>query len=308
MRPKLLIWNAAWAPFAREFARRLAWDVEADTGTLEWLIDRLPQASALLATELLPEALPGAQRLRMFLYPGAGVADCDPAHYPHGCAVTNVFEHETPIAEYVIMTMLMHATRVLAQMAAFARGEWMGSGRKGGETHDELSGKTLGMLGHGRIGQAVAKRATAFGMATRAITSRNAGQLPAVLRASDYFLVAAPLTPQTRGLIGARELAMLPPHAFLLNVARAEIVDEHALYQALATGRLAGAALDVWYDYEGTGSRYHFQELPNVIATPHSSAWTKAMILRRIEAMVENLRRLEAGQPLERVIFEGTWR
>ena len=123
----------------------------------------------------------------------------------------------------------------------------------------ELTGKTLGILGYGHIGQALARRARAFDMNILAIrrdlSAAHDGladlggpeRLDEVLRRADYLAIALSLNDATRGLIGARELALMKASAYLINVARAEIVDGDALYHALADGRLAGAALDVWY-------------------------------------------------------------
>src|SRR5262249_21240468 len=126
----------------------------------------------------------------------------------------------------------------------------------------ELAGKTLGILGYGRIGQALARRARAFDMTVLAIR-RDATRpdpeglvavhgpdaLPSVLARADHLAITLALTPETRGLLGDRELRALKPTAILVNVARAEVVEEDALYAALAERRLAGAVLDVWYRY-----------------------------------------------------------
>ena len=96
-------------------------------------------------------------------------------------------------------------------------------------------------------------------------------------------------------------------------MARGEIVEEHALFEALRDGRIAGAALDAWYRYPERvtdllhGSALPFHELPNTLATPHMSAWTAELIERRIARMVENLQRFERGEPLERVVLKGAW-
>jgi phosphoglycerate dehydrogenase-like enzyme len=105
-------------------------------------------------------------------------------------------------------------------------------------------------------------------------------------------------------------LELLPRHAYVVNVGRAEIIGEQALYDALVSGSIAGAAIDVWYRYpapgeNGYGSRLPFHTLPNVICTPHYSAWTRPMILRRIDRMSGNLRRLVSGEPLQRVVLRG---
>jgi phosphoglycerate dehydrogenase-like enzyme len=179
----------------------------------------------------------------------------------------------------------------------------------------ELAGKTLGILGYGRIGQAVARRARAFEMEVCAIRRdvRRSAQdewallggpemLDEVLRRSDYLAIALPLTPGTRGLLGERELAVMRPTAILINVARGEIVDEDALYAALAARRIAAAALDVWYRYpSGPGpalpARRAFHELPNVLMTPHVSGWTDGMLEARAKLIAENIHRTARGEP-----------
>lgn len=327
---KLVIWDAGWCSHSAEFARLLGagWDVCAAAGDVEWLQRELPGASALLAVTLPHEALAHAQRLEVLLFPGAGLLENLPERYPAGCAVVNVYEHETPIAEYALMMMLAHVTRLRAHQDAMNQGRWEGSGRIGGTPHEELAGQTVGLFGYGRIGQAIAGRARAFGMHVAAIRKScdsaaippadvefwgGPDRLAELLRRSNIFVIAAPLTSETEGIIGAAELAMLPAGAFLINVSRAQIVHERALYEALAAGRLAGAALDVWYQYPqpgeiGFGSAYPFHELPSVYCTPHYSAWTSGMIARRIAKMCENLARLARGEELQRVLLTGTWR
>lgn len=325
---KLLIWSLGWVPYADAFEARLRpdWLVAADAGSLGWLLSEIEDAAALLAIHMPAEALPQARNLQVFLYPGAGLLQDDPKSLPLGCPVVNVYEHESPIAEYVLMTMLAHVTQLCSHLDSFREGHWRGSGRVGGLTHSELAGRTVGIFGYGRIGQAIAMRARAFGMRIAAI-SRNPiaarapqpdfaaapRQLPELLRQSDFFVVAAPLTAETKGRIGAAELALLPPHAMLVNVSRAEIVCEQPLFDALAGGRLGGAALDVWYQYPppggtGHGSELPFHRLPNVLCTPHYSAWTGAMVERRIDRMCDTLWRLIHGDELERVALVGTWR
>jgi phosphoglycerate dehydrogenase-like enzyme len=123
-----------------------------------------------------------------------------------------------------------------------------------------------------------------------------------VLARADYLAITLPLTPTTRGLIGQRELRRMKADAVLINVARGEIVDEEALYQALAEKRIASAALDVWYRYPAGAeptlpARRPFHELPNVLMTPHVSGWTDGMLAARAKLIAENIRRTAQGVP-----------
>jgi phosphoglycerate dehydrogenase-like enzyme len=255
----------------------------------------------------------GAPPFALLHVPGAGLDGIDlPALQP-GCRVCNVFEHEIPIAEYVLHAMLGWEIRPEA-MRFMAQG-W-GEAHRNRKPHGELAGKTLGIIGFGRIGRAIAERARAFGMriATldRSLSDFAAlvderiptGQLDRLLAVSDYVVLACPLTESTRGLINAAELAAMRPSAVLINVSRAEIADEAALYDALAKQRIGGAILDVWYHYPAGAedspqpSAFPFIDLPNVVATPHSSAWTTALPGRRYRIIAENICRLRAGEPL----------
>jgi phosphoglycerate dehydrogenase-like enzyme len=179
-----------------------------------------------------------------------------------------------------------------------------------------LAGRTIGILGYGRIGQAIARRARAFDMkicASRRDVGRSVDDaldllggpemMDEVLRQSDYVVVAMPATAETKGAIGGRELALMKPTAFLINVARAEIVDETALYDALEQCNIAGAALDVWFRYPRepgptAPATRPFDELSNVLMTPHVSGWTDGMIEARAKLISENIRRVGQGEPL----------
>ena len=124
-----------------------------------------------------------------------------------------------------------------------------------------------------------------------------------MLRQADFVVVAMPATAETIGSIGIRQLGLMKPTAFLINVARAQIVDEAALYDALARGSIAGAALDVWYRYPGAPgltppANLPFNELPNVLMTPHVSGWTDGMIEARAGLIAENIRRVAEGEEL----------
>lgn len=321
---KLVISDRQWAAYAGRFGESLggSWRVAAAVDGVENLRAELAGARALLGLAIPAEALEAAAGLEMFLFPGAGILEADPAHYPEGCAVVNVFEHGVAVAEYVMAAILMHVTGIAGYAASFRQGSWAGSGRTGGATHEEAFGKTIGLIGFGTIGQAVAQRALAFGMRVLAISDAAPAappphflgapeDLPLLLRESDFLVIACPLTAQTRGMLGPRELACMKSRAVLINVSRAEIVAEEALYEALRARRLGGAALDVWYRYPESGeqilhgSALPFHELPQVIATPHMAGWTCAMVERRIARMVENLARLARGEAPERVVLVG---
>ena len=178
----------------------------------------------------------------------------------------HVFGHEPAIAEYAIMTMLVLTHRLFESVTAFRAGSWVASPQfGGGPPHGEVLGRTIGIIGYGRIGREVAERAA--GIKCRVLAANRSpvadpapaetvfplAELDRMLPLCDTVLIACALAPETKGLIDARRLALMKPGALLINVARAAIVDEDALYAALKDGHLGGAALDVWWQYPTPG-------------------------------------------------------
>jgi phosphoglycerate dehydrogenase-like enzyme len=282
------------------------------------IVPRLSEVDVLVTLAFNHEMAAAAKRLKLVQVPGAGLDRIDRSALSMGTALANAYGHEAGISEYVIGAMLA-LTRSFGRIdASLRRGAWESQWGVGGSPPPpwpELAGKTLGILGYGRIGQALARRALAFDMDVCAIRRdvARAGAdglsllggpdaLDEILRRADYLAVTLSLNDQTRGLIGARELALMKRTARLINVARAEIIDEDALYRALADGRLAGAALDVWYRYpKEPGStlpaRRPFHELDNVLMTPHVSGWTEGMLEARAKLIAENIERTARGEP-----------
>jgi phosphoglycerate dehydrogenase-like enzyme len=257
---------------------------------------------------------------RLLHLPGAGADAVDFALLGPGCAVCNVYEHEIPVAEYVLAAILNHATGYPDMIRDFDSAGF-GKAYATRRQHGEIHGKTLGLLGYGHIGKLVAQRAQAFGMRVHAVS--RSGRAPgaeqadtiaglhAMLQDADFVVIACPLTDETRGLIGSAELARMKATAILINIGRAAVVDEDALYDALAARRIGGATLDVWYQYPTPGApeslpaRRPFERLPNVHCTVHSCAWTREMITRRLTMIAANLQRLHSGLPLRNVIHRG---
>jgi phosphoglycerate dehydrogenase-like enzyme len=258
--------------------------------------------------------------------PGAGLDRIDRSVLPAGALLANVHGHETGIAEYVFGAMLT-LTRDFARIdAALRRDIWESQwavGTPPPPVWPELAGKTLGILGYGRIGQYVARLARAFDMEVCAIrrdVARSAEDelallggleiVDEVLRRADYLVISLPVTPETRGLLGEKQLHSMKPTAMLINVSRAEIIAEEALYHALAERTIAGAALDVWYCYPTTAgptrpARQPFHELPNVLMTPHVSGWTDGMLQARAKCIAENIHRTARGEPPVHLIPAG---
>ena len=313
------------AAFAGSFAvrlvepvrRRLTIPCEIVTGDEAGILDRLGDADVLVSMAFTREMASAGPRLRLVQVPGAGLDRIDRAQLRVGLALANAYGHEAGIAEYVIGTMIA-LTRAFRRLDQKLRaGEWESQwsvGTPAPPLWPELAGKTLGILGFGHIGEALARRAQAFDMKVCAIRRHaqpdppqgliflgGPERLDELLGISDYLAITLSLSAETRGLIDARRLGLMKPSAYLINVARAEIVDEQALYDALAGGRLAGSALDVWYRYPTSAgstapATAPFHALNNVIMTPHVSGWTKGMLEARAGVIAENIARTARGE------------
>ncbi|MFB3886595.1 MAG: NAD(P)-dependent oxidoreductase [Thermodesulfobacteriota bacterium] len=227
------------------------------------------------------------------------------------------------ISEFVMMCLVALSRRVFKLHEALAyRGNWSAELKKTriyGSLGGELFGRVLGIISLGRIGVEVAKRAKAFGMEMMAIQKKPQFQsaqelgigflgglkdIEKVIKESDYIVLSLPLTEETRGLIGRREFKMMKDGAYIVNISRGSIIDLEALYEALKSGKLAGAAIDVWESEEEKTRLSHYPlDRPihqyNVIMTPHYSGLTKENRLRAITIAGENIRRLIKGEPLK---------
>jgi phosphoglycerate dehydrogenase-like enzyme len=311
--------------FAGTFAAQLAPAVRARLGAdCELIVDdeigivaRMSEADVLVSMVFTRDMGRAASRLKLVQVPGAGLDRIDRAALPAATWLANAYGHEVGIAEYVMGAMLAMSRGFDRLDARLRDGVWDSQWAPGPPPPPwpELAGKTLCILGYGHIGRALARRAQAFDMEIRAMRRQPTADpdpylsflggpdcLTDLLRRADFLAVTLSLSEATRGLIGAGALDVMKPSAILINVARAEIIDEDALYQALAERRIAGAALDVWYRYPtGPGptlpGRRPFHELPNVLMTPHVSGWTEGMLAARAEIIAGNIRRVARGEP-----------
>ncbi len=213
------------------------------------------------------------------------------------------------VAELTIALMLGLARRVATVHSVIQRGQWTSAvDNLTAWRGVELSGKTAGLIGYGAIGREVAKRLTAFEVEVIAydpfVTEGDAGErgprvslvgLEELLSRSDLVSIHAALTAETRGLIGARELSWMKPSAYMINTARAAIVDEGALLEALSTGRIAGAGLDV-FPVEPLPPDSPWLTLDNVLLTPHMGGATDDVVRRHSEMILNDLRRWQRGE------------
>ena len=224
-----------------------------------------------------------------------------------GTLLTNSSGASAPsIAQYVMAMMLFRAKRLANWRAQQARHEWQQI------FPAELTGQTAGIIGTGAIGGEVARLAKAFGM--RVVGMRRSGkptrhvdemlttaELPALLAQSDFVVLACPLTRETMGLIGERELAAMKPTATLINIARGRVVDEPELVRALQAGTIAGACLDV-FTREPLEPESPLWDMDNVFVTPHNSGFSPLNNGRAMAIFLDNLDRLVQGKKLRNLV------
>ncbi|UCF20219.1 MAG: phosphoglycerate dehydrogenase [Gemmatimonadota bacterium] len=234
-------------------------------------------------TKVTNEVIEAGERLKVLGRAGVGVDNIDiEAATRRGIVVLNApGGNVISAAEHTLALMLALVRHVARADASLRRGEW----ERGRFRGIELHGKTLGLVGAGRIGAEVAKRAQAFGMKVMAFDpylprerAEQAGislvDLQGLLETADVISIHTPLTDETKGLIGADQLSLMKPTAYLVNAARGGVIDEIALADALRGGRLAGAALDV-FEQEPVPADHLLLQFENVLAVPHLGAATQ---------------------------------
>jgi phosphoglycerate dehydrogenase-like enzyme len=281
-------------------------------------------------------ALMAAPNLKILLQPWVGTDWLNPGFLPKGLIYCNAGGHAPSMAEYVMAAVLEQATQLRDQHADMRAGNWRRAGRNAAPDarHGFVTGKTLGLVGYGDIGEAVAKRAHAFDMRLAAIARRKRDaapapldwigtpdDLPRLLAESDYLVLTCDLNEETQGMIDAAAFEQMKPSAYLVNVARGEVIDEAALFNALQDHRIAGAALDTWYRYPTNianaepdpdrggpfqGSRFDFLSLDNVLLTPHSSAHTFNAEEGRYISIAQSLLEYAEGKTPKRQVATGT--
>ncbi len=284
----------------------------------EDLVKAMSGADIIIALKYLD--MPPAPNLRLLQVPGAGLDQINFNEVPQRATICNAYGHDIAGGEYVLMSMLAWCHEFVAAHESMKAGSWRMSGRTGAPLHEELYGKTVGILGLGPIGLAAARLAKAFGTTVLGCnrTVRATPEfvdeiyplkrLHEFLRRCDFVAVCIALTPQTVGLINRAALAQMRQSSVIINVARGAIIDENALFEALRDKTIAGAVIDAWYRYPTPDdlsiapSIHPFASLTNVLMTPHSSIWTRGMIERRWTDIAANIDALTTGLKLKNIV------
>ena len=288
-------------------------DVDVDTDLdRERLLDVIGDYEAMVvrsATKVTADVVAAAHRMKVIARAGAGLDTIDvKAALDRGIEVINSPDANTlAVAELTMGLVVALARNIAAADASMKNGQWEKSKLAG----IGLSGKTLGIVGFGRIGKAVAARAESFGMRVVANQHRptpelylDAGVEPMdlfdMLAEADFVTVHVPGRPETDGLVDAEFLAAMKPSAYLINTARGSVVNEAALAEALDAGQLAGAALDVWEEEPTTDNPLAMR--PDVLATPHLGASTRDAQTSAAEDVARQLVALLSTRPAESVL------
>lgn len=297
---------------ALDAAPNVAWRMETDLSA-EALKAAVRVADALIVrsgTTVDRTVIEAGERLRVIGRAGAGVDNIDlDAARQRGVVVVNTpGTNSVAAAEHALALMLAISRHIAPAHASVLAGEW----RRADFVGTELLGKTLGIIGYGRIGQLVGARAAAFGMRLLAYDPfmnddaiRGAGAEPAsfeaTVRGSDFLTLHAAMTDETRGMIGRQALALARPSLIVVNCARGGLIDERALYEALEKGRIRGAALDVYESEPPTGSPLIGH--PRVLHVPHLGASTHEAQANVATSVVERvLSSLEGRVPADAIV------
>ncbi|NHB58030.1 2-hydroxyacid dehydrogenase [Acinetobacter sp. 194] len=280
----------------------------------EEVFDRIHDAEVVITNKVMisGDVIRQCAKLKLILISATGTNNVDLAQArEQGIVVCNCQAYGTAaVAQHTMALMLALSTSLIQYDRAVKQGEWQKA--KQFCLLDfpivELTGKTLGIVGYGELGQAVAKLAEAFGMKVLVASlpnrpvKENRVPFADLLAQVDYLSLHCPLNDETRDLIDAAELEKMKSTAFLINCARGGIVNEQALVHALRQGQIAGAATDVLSVEPPTeGNALLANDIPNLIITPHS-AWGSVDARQRIvQQMVENVEAFQKAQPIRQV-------
>jgi phosphoglycerate dehydrogenase-like enzyme len=273
----------------------------------------IAEAEIMFGISLRPEQFLAARKLRWIHSQAAAVHQfLFPELVNSDVILTNARDVHAPVVAEQVIAMMFALARQIPAAVRFQQKHvwgqeamWRGSSRP-----CELAGATVGLVGLGSIGNNVAKRASSLGMRVLAVREHpekekpqyvdevlHASKLLDLLARSDYVVLTTPVTPETTGMIGTKQLTAMKPDACLINVGRGPLIDEAALIEALRDHKIGGAALDV-FDQEPLPSDSPLWDLENLLITPHTAGMSDKMWERHYALFSENLRRYFSGQPL----------
>lgn len=227
--------------------------------------------------------------------------------------VCNSHSNAASVAEMGLALLLSCLKQIPSHHYAMQQGNWRRPGADDCTMPELLHGKNVGLIGYGAIGRKLANMLFGFDVNLQVLASEarqdcnitvlGSDQLDFLCNWCDVLIVSVPLTPKTREMIGKRQFEMMKSNVYLINISRGSIIDEESLYNALKTRQIAGAGIDVWYQYPQRGqslsrpSRFPFEILDNVVMSPHRGGMVRGALPHLVD-VVENLNRFAEGRPL----------
>ncbi len=268
----------------------------------------------LLGDVPAPEVMDAATGVKLLQIPWTGLDKIDFGLLEkYSFQVCNSHSNAASVAELAMALLLACMKQIPSHHCALKQGNWRRPGSEDFTPPDALYGKDIGLIGYGAVGRKLEKMLKGFDVTIRALASdgRKEGELAILgpdglnhlFKRCDVLIVTAPLTPATRGMIGREQLELMKSTSYLINVSRGDIIDEESLFCVLKENRIAGAGIDVWYQYPQRGhslsrpSRFPFETLGNVVMSPHRGGMIRGELPHLPDA-VENLNRFATGRPL----------
>jgi len=280
----------------------------------------LKEVEVVIGGSFSKENIEQAKKLKLIQIPFAGVDKLDFDLYKNcqGIYICNIHSNRTAVTEHAFALILALAKNIVTNDRDLRLGRWHGLSTK--EPTVQLQGKSLGVVGLGSIGWEITKIGHSLGMKVFALKRKieekdiekknileflgEKKDLEKVIKESDFIVVAVPLTRETKGLIGKKELKLMKGK-YLINISRGVVIDEKALFKSLKEGNLAGAAIDTWYQYpsskqkEISPSKYDFHKLDNIIMSPHTAGYTDKALKENIKSVFDNIVKIYYGEEPE---------
>ncbi|MEA2087702.1 MAG: NAD(P)-dependent oxidoreductase [Candidatus Caldatribacteriota bacterium] len=316
------VWEKAFNEFNKKAKLNLEF-IMPKKDERETIKKYLKEVEVVIGGTFSKEDLEQAKKLKLIQIPFAGVDKLDFSLYKNypDIFICNIHANKNAVAEQAFALILALAKNIVINDKDLRLGKWHGFSTK--EPTVQLQGKSLGIVGLGSIGWEIAKIGHALGMKVfslkRKIEEKDLKKknileflgekkdLEKVIKESNFIVVAVPLTKETKGLIGKKELKLMKGK-YLINISRGVVIDEEALFISLKEGNLAGAAIDTWYQYpsleqrEVLPSKYGFQKLNNVVMSPHTAGYTDKALEENIKSVFANIAKIYYGEEPENLI------
>ncbi len=260
------------------------------------------------------EGWPTPDNLKVWQVPNAGTDRVNTSNFPEGSLLCNISGHEIPIAEYIMASVLYWQIPLVDAFDRMKKNDWHYFSPENIAEKKEVSGTTMGILGLGSIGRFTASRAKAFGMNVIACNREKIeiggdidgyyalDQIHEFAAQVDFLVVSLALVEPTTGIVNREFLAAMKQDAVVINVGRAQLIDETAMYEALKNGKIRGAVLDPQYNYptpdnpNAKPTNLDFSSLKNAMLTSHMSGASNRLVVRRAENLVKNIERFTKGE------------